>query len=293
MNKVKKIKGLKDIIDKYDVFLLDQWGVIHDGNKGFLSAINCINKLHEHEKYIILISNSSKRKTKTIKRLPELGFDSSLFIEVMTSGEMIWQSLKNKNHVFTKNIKKNCYYLCDKNKKEKNDYIKGLTNYNFVNKLEDADFILATTTSPGLKTLDYIPLLKKALKKNLPFICANPDYESIETKSKKFKICMGSIAELYRALGGKIFILGKPKTEIYIESTLKIKNFNKSKVLAVGDSIYHDIKGANNFGIDSLLITSGIHHVDFDIKNPIWTSNKNTLRNLAIRPTFMCSKFQI
>ena len=98
MKKVKEIKGLQDIIDKYDVFLLDQWGVIHDGNKGFRSAINCIKKLYEYEKYIIIISNSSKRKTNTIKRLPELGFDASLFIEVMTSGEMIWQSLKKNNH---------------------------------------------------------------------------------------------------------------------------------------------------------------------------------------------------
>ena len=75
---------------------------------------------------------------------------------------------------------------------------------------------------------------------------------------------MGTIAELYKNMGGEVFILGKPRFEIYEESTKKISNLDKSKILAVGDSLHHDIAGANNFGIDSLLITSGIHHDCFD-----------------------------
>ena len=90
-----------------------------------------------------------------------------------------------------------------------------------------------------------------------------------------------------------LFILGKPKVDIYIESTKKIKKLNKSRILVVGDSMYHDIQGANSYGVDSLLITSGIHQTSFGIKKPRWETNINQINNLGILPTFLCSKFQI
>ena len=225
--------------------------------------------------------------------MPELGFDPNYFLELMTSGEMIWQSLKNQNCDFTKDIKKNCYHIYDKSKEEGKYYIKGLDKFNFVNKIEEADFILGCTPTLGSNTIDYIPLLTKALEKKLLFVCANPDYESVESNSNKPIICMGTIAELYKSLGGEIFVLGKPTLDIYIESTKKIKKLDKSKVLVVGDSIYHDIKGAKLFGVDSLLITSGIHQSSFDIIKPEWNSNTNQVKNLDITPTFLCSKFQL
>ena len=103
---------------------------------------------------------------------------------------------------------------------------------------------------------------------------------------------MGTVAELYKNMGGKVFYLGKPSLQIYNESTKILKNIDKSKILSIGDSIYHDIKGANNFGIDSLLITStGIHQSLFNKQNPCWENSKNTLSNLGIKPTFICSEF--
>ena len=152
-----------------------------------------------------------------------------------------------------------------------------LKNFKYVTSIEeslkDADFILATTISNKMKTLDYMPILELALKKNIPLICANPDFETLENDS--LTICMGTIAELYKSLGGNIFILGKPKKDIYIESTKQIIELDKSKILAVGDSIYHDIQGANSFGVDSLLITSGIHQSSFDVKKPMWETKIN------------------
>ena len=203
---------------------------------------------------------------------------------------MIWQSLKNNGHDFTKNLKKNCYYIYDQNKMDGKYFIYGLEKFNFVKKIEDANFILACTPFSGFNTIDYIPILTKALDKKLPFVCANPDYESVENNSDRINICMGTIAQLYKNLGGEIFFLGKPKIDIYIESIKKIKMLNKSRVLAVGDSMYHDIQGANLFEIDSLLITSGIHQSSFDSKKPMWETNINQVNNLGILPTFLCSK---
>ena len=293
MKSIQTIKGLADIVNQYDVFILDQWGVMHNGKKGYIQAIKCVEKLYQEKKEIIIISNSSKRKESTVNKLPKLGFDPKHFMEVITSGEMIWQSLNNRSHNFTKNLKKNCYHICDQDKADGKYFIYGLEKFNFVKKIEDANFILACTPLPGYNVIDYIPLLTKALDKKLPFICANPDYESVENNSDGINICMGTIAQLYKSLGGEIFILGKPEIDIYIESTKKIKKLNKSRILAVGDSIYHDIQGANLFGVDSLLITSGIHQSSFDREKPRWETNINQVNNTGILPTFLCSKFQI
>ena len=90
---------------------------------------------------------------------------------------------------------------------------------------------------------------------------------------------MGTIAELYKSLGGEIFVLGKPSLDIYIESTKKIKKLDKSKVLVVGDSIYHDIKGANDFGLDSVLVGTGIAALDLSWA-PEFMRPTYTLRSL-------------
>ncbi len=293
MKSTQTIKGLADIINQYDVFILDQWGVMHDGTKGYIQAIKCVERLYQEKKEIIIISNSSKRKETSIKKLPKLGFDPKHFMEVITSGEMIWQSLNNESHDFTKNLEKNCYHMYDQDKEDGKYFIFGLEKFNFVEDIEDANFILACTPLPGHNVIDYIPLLTKALEKKLPFICANPDYETVENNSDELNICMGTIAQLYKGLGGEIFILGKPKIDIYIESTKKIKKLNKSRVIAVGDSMYHDIQGANSFGVDSLLITSGIHRSSFDSKKPRWETTINQVNNSGISPTFLCSEFQI
>ena len=80
MSKAESIFGIKDIVDKYDVFILDQWGVMHDGVEGYALAVKCVEMLHEVEKKLIIISNSSKRKHSTVGKLSELGFNKNYFL---------------------------------------------------------------------------------------------------------------------------------------------------------------------------------------------------------------------
>ena len=285
------INRLEEIYDNYDAFILDQWGVIHDGNKGYLNAIKCIEKLYSKKKILTIISNSSRKKEETIMRLPNLGFQSSHFHEVMTSGEMIWSSLKNKNNSEVKNLGKRCFHIYDQTKNEGEIFQKGLEKYIFVKNIEDADFILGCTPFFEKAVVDYIPLLNVAKEKDLLFVCANPDFESLDKKSNSLTFCMGTIAELYNSLGGKTFLLGKPSIEIYKKTFEELKNIKKSRILAIGDSLFHDIKGALNFGVDSLLITStGIHNDFFDNENPSWKTSNNSLKKLGIKPTYVCKE---
>ena len=152
---VPYIKSLSKIVDKYEVFILDQWGVMHDGKKGYPEAVKCVQKLMQYKKKLLIISNSSKRKKSICNRLSKLGFNKDNFIEVMTSGEMIWQSLHLKSQKFVQTLGKNCYHLFDETNVDESRYIDGL-NYNFVKNIEKADFILGCNVSPGKSTLDYV-----------------------------------------------------------------------------------------------------------------------------------------
>jgi HAD superfamily hydrolase (TIGR01459 family) len=278
---VKKIKSIEEIINDYDNFIIDQWGVMHDGTFGYEHAFNSINILNSNNKNLFIISNSSKRSKSSIDNLPKLGFKKNSFINTVTSGEMIWQLLKEK-YLDDKN-KKNCFHIYDKQKEDGLDFRDGL-NLNFVEKVEESDLILACTPFVNLQPIDYIPLLEVAYKKEITMYCANPDFETVESNTNNNVFCMGAIGEIYKKMGGNVIIKGKPDVSIYTETTNQI-NLEKKRTVAIGDSLFHDIQGANNFEIDSVLVKSGIHK-DLNQIN-------NLIKNHQITPTYIIDKFII
>ena len=286
----KIIESITDIVSLYDVFILDQWGVMHDGYRGYDHAINSVEKLIKENKKLIIISNSSKRKSSSISRLKSLGFDKNHFIEVMTSGEMIWQEIETSIYKYGNGLK-NCFHIYDKSKEDGLEFRNGLEKFNFVSKVNDANFILACTPFENTKPIDYIPILKDAVDMNLLMFCANPDFVTIEKNNDKNTYCMGTIADLYDHMGGRVVILGKPSKEIYKVSCKKIEDFNKSRIVAIGDSLDHDILGANNFNIDSVLISSGIHK-DLFVNGPqIGLNDIKNSKKWNFSPTYVCENF--
>ena len=278
---MKTIKSIDEIINDYDNFIIDQLGVMHDGTFGYDHAFNSINILNSNDKNLFIISNSSKRSKTSIDRLPKLGFKKNSFLNTVTSGEMIWQLLKKK-HLDDKN-KKNCFHIYDKEKEDGLAFRDGL-NFNFVEKIEEADLILACTPFINLQPIDYIPLLEVAYKKEITMYCANPDFETVESNTNNNVFCMGAIGEIYKKMGGNVIIKGKPDVSIYNETTNQI-NLEKKRTVAIGDSLFHDIQGANNFDIDSVLVKSGIHK-DLNKIN-------NLIKNHQITPTYIIDKFSI
>ena len=275
------IKSILEIVDKYDNFIIDQWGVMHNGTTGYKHAIESIYYLEKKNKNLFIISNSSKRSKSSKARLPKLGFKDKSFINILTSGEMIWQVI---NKQFSQSdINKNCFHIFDKGKEDGLAFRDGL-NLSFVDKIDNADFILACTPFTGMQPIDYVPILDKAVSKNLIMYCANPDFETIENNNNQNIFCMGTIAEIYKNMGGEVIIKGKPEKDIYIESTSSIK-LDKMKTIAIGDSIFHDIKGANNFDIDSILVKSGIHK---DLQ-----TIKILCKNHQIEPTYIIDNFNL
>ena len=215
---MKEIKSIEEIIYDYDNFIIDQWGVMHDGTFGYDHAFNSINILNSNNKNLFIISNSSKRSKSSIDRLPKLGFKKNSFINTVTSGEMIWQLLKKK--FLDDENKKNCFHIYDEEKEDGLDFRDGL-NFNFVEKIEEADLILACTPFINLQPIDYIPLLEVAYKKKITMYCANPDFETVDSNSNNI-FCMGAIGEIYKKMGGNVIIKGKPDLSIYTETTNQI-----------------------------------------------------------------------
>ena len=286
----KIINSFSEILDKYDFFILDQWGVMHDGYKGYKHAINAVNKLIIENKKLIIISNSSKRKINSVNRLKDLGFNKNDFIEIMTSGEMIWQELFNFSSKYDANLK-NCFHIYDNSKEDGKDFRIGLEKFDFVSNIKEADFILACTPFENTKPIDYITFLNDALNQNLIMFCANPDFVTVENNSEKDIFCMGTIADLYEHMGGKVVILGKPSKAIYLESCKKITELDLSRVIAVGDSMDHDILGSKNFGIDSILISSGIHKNIFRDSNYKGLKKMENSKKWKFKPNYICRNF--
>ena len=130
-----------------------------------------------------------------------------------------------------------------------------------IKNIAKADLIVCTEPfDPSRDQLsDYENILKIGIEKQLTFLCANPDL--VVDVGETREMCAGAIASIYEKMGGKVIYFGKPHPEVYNQS---IDNKNK-KILAIGDNLNTDIRGANLLNYDSLLISNGIHRNE--IKN--------------------------
>ncbi len=242
---MKKLEHLSEIYRNYDTFIIDLWGVMHNGiqlNKG---AMEVVKNLTDKKKRVVFLSNAPRPKENVIQFLRELKMDEIFLKNVVTSGEAAVQSLKEKK------FGKKFFHL---GPKRDECLIEGLEK-DKVN-LSSCDFILCTGLfDEHLDDLNYYKdLLKDSIFKKL--ICTNPDL--IVHKGNNIKYCAGKIAELYESLGGKVVYFGKPYKEVY---TIILKENEKNFV--IGDNLNTDIKGANKLKLDSLFISGGIHKLEF------------------------------
>ena len=241
----KLIKGLGQVQSKYDAFFIDLWGVIHNGIELYEEAIEVLENINKLNKRFVLISNAP-RPSKNVKNfLLKLKMKESLTKNIFTSGEAALRSLQ-------KNIYgKNFYHLGPQRDSSLfSGFEKNKQN------LEKADFILCTGLLPNQEnSLSYYEYFLKRYT-HLTMICTNPDL--IVHRGTKQEYCAGTIAEIFEKLGGKVIYFGKPYADIY-----KFCIKGNERVLAIGDNIRTDIKGANNMKFDSLFITSGIHKSEF------------------------------
>ena len=255
---IRLMPGIGALAPRYDGFILDLWGVVHDGVAPLPGALECLRRLVEAGKRIVLLSNAPRRSVDVVERISRIGVSADLYHDVMSSGEEAWQYLDRRNDPFYATLGRRCLHLGS----ERDTGIREGLGLELVETAEEAEFILNTGPAGWDDRIeDYAPLLRRALACALPMVCANPDL--VVMHGGHLALCAGALAQWYEKSGGRVRWHGKPFRSVYDTCLDLLGIDDRSRILAVGDSLRTDIAGAVGAGIDSVLIVGGIHADEF------------------------------
>jgi len=172
-----QLSGLAPIIDDFDLFLIDQFGVLHNGLKPYSGAVDALKMLKSNNKQVVVISNSGKRASVNVRRLASLGFSDSLFDRVMTSGEVAFHRLRSR---LQHSSLKSCFLIARDND---SSAIAGL-DLELAEHASAADLIMISASEAEQYSEDaYRAQLRDAAKKGVPCVCTNPDKKDWQTSS--------------------------------------------------------------------------------------------------------------
>jgi HAD superfamily hydrolase (TIGR01459 family) len=255
---LRLIDGMRAVAPQYDGFILDLWGVAHDGIAPFPGVLDCMERLIGAGKRLVLLSNAPRRSDDVVRRIARIGVPERLYHAVMSSGEEAWQYLHRRDEPFYAALGWRCLHIGSERDLEIREGL-GLV---FVDMPAEADFILNTGPAEWDDTIeDYAPVLEAAHARRLPMVCANPDLVVIH--DGRPALCAGALAEQYEAIGGRVRWHGKPYPSVYDSCLGLLGIADRRRILAIGDSLRTDIAGAERAGIDSLLIAGGVHAAEF------------------------------
>lgn len=251
---VKALTGLSEVSAEFDGFILDLWGLIHDGVTAYPGVVDTFLALKEHGIKTILLSNAPRRSRLLIDGMTNMGVERSLYGDVFSSGEATWQELKSKTDPFFAALGARAYHIGP----ERDVSVLEDTGIQRLNVMEQADFVLNTGPVELDHDLDtYEAILAKALVRGLPMVCANPD--DVVMREGKRVVCAGAIARRYEALGGKAVYRGKPDPAVYHLAADRLGVPDLSRVAVIGDALETDVAGANASDLKAIWCTGGIH----------------------------------
>lgn len=240
--------GMAALCATYDAFMIDLWGVVHDGTARYPHSLAALELLAQHNKKVVFLSNAPRVAAKSSDNLSRLGIGNHLYAGVVTSGQVAHDLLKDNPDYGTQ------YYYLGPGKDE--DILSGLSYVS--SPIAQAQFILCTGFEYDFQPEAEIePLLHTLAATGLPMVCVNPDMEVVKQDGTRL-LCAGWVAQRFEQLGGTVVYIGKPHPQVYAAALGLLGTPPATRVLAIGDNLATDITGALRQGIDSLLITGGI-----------------------------------
>ncbi|KAI4342830.1 hypothetical protein MLD38_027401 [Melastoma candidum] len=279
------IRGLAEM-GRFKAWFLDQFGVLHDGKNPYPGAISTLENLAKTGAKMVIISNSSRRASVTLEKMRNLGFDPSLFAGTITSGELTHQYLQRRDDAWFAALGTSCIHMTWSDRGAVS--LEGL-GLQVVDDVTKADFILAHGTEAlgrpndavlPMKFEDLEKILEQCAAKGIPMVVANPDYVTVEARA--LRVMPGTLASKYEKLGGEVKWMGKPGKIIY-DAAIKLADADPLHCIAVGDSLHHDIKGANAAGISSAFVACGIHSTELGLGSFAEVPDASRVRELAYR----------
>jgi HAD superfamily hydrolase (TIGR01459 family) len=249
------LEGFAPLAERYDGFVLDLWGVVHDGVKPLPGAVDCLARLKAMGRRSVLLSNAPRRAGAAQAAMRAMGIADDLYDGILTSGEAVHRALRDRTDPWFAALGPRVFHLGPERDR---NVIEGLP-LERVAAPGEADFVLNTGPDDhqaGQAVEDFAPVLEACREASLPMICANPDLEVIRGGVRV--ICAGALAQRYAAMGGEVRSLGKPDPAIY-PSVFAMLGLSPARVMAVGDALRTDIAGAAAVGIASAWVLGGIH----------------------------------
>tara|TARA_R110000787_G_scaffold64644_1_gene145854 strand:- start:8053 stop:8925 length:873 start_codon:yes stop_codon:yes gene_type:complete len=251
------INNFHEISDRYEALFVDLWGCVHDGVKALPDAVTALQAYRRSGGKVILVTNSPRPREQVVKQLRHFGVAEDAWDDIATSGDSA------RTAMYRGMVGSDIWHLGPPTDKHFFDPIDILDDPVEINQvaLEDAEGIVCTGPFDPLADPAILrPQLLMAKQKGLKLLCANPDI--VVDRGDIREWCAGAVAALYTEMGGESLYFGKPHPPIYDLARRKLSALGaevaNSDILAIGDGIHTDIKGAIGEDIDSLFITGGL-----------------------------------
>lgn len=246
------IPHFSELAPHYDALLCDVWGVVHNGVAAFPAACDALMRARARGAAVVFVTNAPRQSEVVARQLDRLHVPREAYDAIVSSGDVT-------RNVLQQHAGQSMFHIGP----ERDRSIYSGLNLRFA-PLDEADFVICSglddddTETPD----DYRARLEIMLKRKLFMVCGNPDV--VVERGDRLVYCAGSIADLYATMGGEVLYAGKPYRPIYDLALEKAdaaagRKLDRRRVLAVGDSVRTDLKGAHEAGLDFLFITAGIH----------------------------------
>ena len=247
------IERFEPLARAYDVLLCDVWGVIHNGLAAFPAACETLTRFRKRGGTAILITNAPRSGEAVARILDRLGVPRDAYDAIVSSGDVT-------RGIVASRLPQTVFHL---GPQRDLSIFTGL-DVKFA-RLESADYVVCsglfddTTETPE----SYGDMLGAMRSRALFMVCANPDI--VVERGDTLVYCAGALADAYAGLGGQVLYCGKPHAPIYDAALATVAALRggaapeRKRVLAIGDSVRTDLKGAAAFGLDYMFVISGIH----------------------------------
>lgn len=249
---MKILESITETFSDYDGYVLDLWGVVHDGRKPYPGAIEALAALKATGKRVAFLTNAPRRAWYIDEMLRGMGITPELHDGIMSSGEATWLLLKSgADPRFTGRA----FHIGPE--RDLSVVEEGVAE--LVPEPGDARFLLNTGPDPerGPRSVEpYRDDLARCFEAGLPMLCVNPD-RAVMVAGERI-LCAGALADVYREMGGVVLEIGKPDAAVYGPTLALLGDVPRHRVVAVGDTPHTDIAGAMAAGLDSLWAMTGL-----------------------------------
>jgi HAD superfamily hydrolase (TIGR01459 family) len=246
------LTSIAELAPSCDAWIVDIWGVMHNGRRAFAAAGEACRRFRAAGGLVVLLSNAPRPFTAVIGHMTSLGVDPAAYDTGVTSGDATraliepWAG-RSLLHI---------------GPERDLGLFAGLDVETVPAEVAEAIVCSGLFDDTKETPADYDALFDRLVARRLPMICANPDL--VVERGEALVFCAGSLAAAYAAKGGEVRYAGKPHLPIYERTFAEIARLAgrpvpKERMLAIGDGLDTDLKGAHAAGLRSVFIASAVH----------------------------------